>query len=162
MKEIWKDIEGYNGKYQISNLGNIKSLYLKRNRKLGKDKDGYLKIELYNKGKYKSIKVHRLVALHFIPNPLNLPEINHKDGNIKNNRIDNLEWCTSSFNSRHRIYILNKNSLYPCKPVQCVETGKVYPSISEAARIHNVVQASLSRVLNNKKFTCCGFHWKLV
>jgi hypothetical protein len=98
MDEIWKDIDGYKGIYQVSNFGNVKNksmvLSLRTNR-------GYKYITLYKDGKTTSKAVHRLVAISFIPNKKNKSEVNHKDGDKQNNRIDNLEWCTPSENSKH-------------------------------------------------------------
>lgn len=111
--EVWKDIEGYEGLYQVSTCGNIKSLpkvrrngtgtYIQKERLLkpSNTSTGYKKVELCKDGKRKSFKVHRLVAIAFIPNPDNKPEVNHIDGNKINNNIDNLEWVTSSENSVH-------------------------------------------------------------
>lgn len=103
MQEIWKYIDGYDGKYQVSNLGRIRSLHRNTTliKALSKDSDGYLVVTLSNAKigkKSKTHKVHRLVAQAFIPNPDQLPEINHKDENKKNNVIDNLEWCTTQYN----------------------------------------------------------------
>ena len=110
IKEQWKDIAGYEGLYQVSNLGNIKSL----NRisiKEGRDyrvkekvlktflcSSGYPTVVLSVNGKKETLMVHRLVALHFIPNPNNYEQINHKDENRQNNNVDNLEWCTQHYN----------------------------------------------------------------
>ena len=101
--EQWKPIEGTDGKYEVSNLGHVRT-----NGKrpglltLTKQKSGYryAMIQLYN-GKQKNCRVHRLVAEHFLPNPDNMKEVNHKDGNKDNNRADNLEWCTRSHNVKH-------------------------------------------------------------
>lgn len=107
MIEQWKDIKSYEGKYAISNYGNVKILTCKRKAYIGKylkycnDKDGYALVNLYKNGKQKSQKVHKLVALHFILNLKNKPIINHKDGNKWNNHINNLEWCTYSENNFH-------------------------------------------------------------
>ena len=110
--EIWKDIKGYEGLYQISNYGNVKSLerIVKRGRnykpvcerilKTGTNKN-YTYAILSKFGKCKTAWVHRLVAEAFIPNPDNLPCINHKDENPKNNNADNLEWCTYSYNNSY-------------------------------------------------------------
>lgn len=104
MKEIWKDIGGYSGDYQISNLGRVKS-FKKKNHgkilKLGKDGCGYYRIGLMKHGKRVTEKVHRLVACAFIPNPENKPEVNHKDSNKTNNAIKNLEWSTHHENAIH-------------------------------------------------------------
>ena len=111
--EVWKDIEGYEGLYQVSNFGDIKSLpKVRRNRsgtyiqkekllKLSNTSTGYKKVELYKDKKRKSFKVHRLVAQAFIPNPENKREVNHIDGNKHNNKVNNLEWVTSSENKIH-------------------------------------------------------------
>lgn len=103
MKEIWKDIKGWKGLYQVSNLGNIRTLHYKKPylRKLSKSKKGYLRVNLSKDKKYKYYSVHRLVAEAFIPNPDNLPQINHKDEIRTNNRVDNLEWCTSKYNCNY-------------------------------------------------------------
>lgn len=114
MREIWKDVEGYEGLYQVSNLGRVKSLgmnfirsdlkpYTRSGRILHQlvYKNDYVKVELTNHGFSKRYYVHRLVAQAFIPNPDNLPEVNHKDENPANNHVDNLEWCTHKYNSNY-------------------------------------------------------------
>lgn len=111
--EIWKEINGYEN-YMISNLGNVLSIMnvsIKRNSKIkGKvfrklkittDSCGYSRVSLYKNGIAKAYKVHRLVAEAFIPNYRNLPQVNHKDENKKNNRADNLEWCNSLYNNNY-------------------------------------------------------------
>ena len=99
-KENWKDIEGYQGLYQISDKGRVKSLYFGKERilKPGNNGQGYLHVILCKNGKMKYYKVHRLVCQTFIPNPNNLPEVNHKDENKENNSVHNLEWCSSKYN----------------------------------------------------------------
>ena len=114
MEEIWKDIKGYEGLYQVSNLGRVKSLgrwVYKEYRgkrwqgekilKQIKNKFGYLRVYLYKNRKAKCYAIHRLVAQVFIPNPYNLPQVNHKDEDKSNNRVDNLEWCTSFYNNEY-------------------------------------------------------------
>lgn len=100
--EIWKDVKDYEGLYQVSNLGRVKSLGNDKTRKEKilklKNVRGYLLIKLCKDGKQKFFAVHRLVAQHFIPNSLNLPEINHKDENKENNCLENLEWCDRTYN----------------------------------------------------------------
>ena len=108
-KEVWKDIEGYEGKYQISNIGRVRSLISSKGTpykipkilKIFLNDRGYSVLGLHKKGEFKQFRVHRLVAKAFIPNPENKQEVNHIDGNKQNNRADNLEWCTCSENIQH-------------------------------------------------------------
>lgn len=104
MEEIWKDIEGYEGLYQVSNFGNIKSIK-RRRTKGGKLKEtmryGYKYVTLSKYGKIKRLSVHRLVAQAFIPNPNNYDIVNHKDENKSNNYATNLEWCTQAQNVQY-------------------------------------------------------------
>jgi len=115
-KEIWKDIKGYEGKYQISNLGRVKSLLEWRgNKNLDKwvenptiltptnNGHGYLIINLMDRCKRKNHYIHRLVAEAFLPNPFNKPVVNHKDYNRQNNRVDNLEWCSIKENVNYSV-----------------------------------------------------------
>jgi hypothetical protein len=105
--EIWENIKNYENYYQISNLGRVKSLarFDNMNRKISekilnprKDKKNYYGVALNKNGETKYFKIHRLVGIHFIDNPNNLPQINHKDENKQNNCVDNLEWCTNQYN----------------------------------------------------------------
>jgi len=106
MSEIWKDVEGFEGDYQISNFGRLKS-FRKRDSingyilKQTNNKGGYFSVVLIGDNKRLSIRIHRLVAAAFIPNPGSLPQVNHKDGNKQNNRVSNLEWCTALHNVKH-------------------------------------------------------------
>ena len=105
MKEIWKDIPEYEGLYQVSNLGNVRSLNYNRTGEIKLLKqgnvNGYKVVILYKDGKKKNYLVHRLVAIAFLPNPNNLPIINHKDENPSNNNVNNLEWCTQAYNTNY-------------------------------------------------------------
>ena len=114
IQELWKDIQGYEGLYQISNLGRVKSLerIIVTNNGITKKISekilkpyikgtGYYNIVLRKDSKTKCYFVHRLVANEFIPNPDNLPQVNHKDENKLNNNVDNLEWCTSKYNNNY-------------------------------------------------------------
>lgn len=102
-KEVFKEIPTYEGKYWVSNFGNVKSLYRGKYfiMKPHKSELGYLRVRLSKDNKAKTFIVHRLVALMFVPNPYNYKEVNHIDGNKENNCADNLEWCTRSENIKH-------------------------------------------------------------
>lgn len=99
MQEIWKPIKGYEGLYEVSSLGNVKSLRRNVFLKPGRKESGYLIVSLYKHNSGKNFYVHRLVAEAFIPNPDNLPIINHKDEVKTNNCVDNLEWCDYKYNN---------------------------------------------------------------
>lgn len=106
MEEIWKDIVGYEGLYQVSNIGNVRSLNWKncgyaKNLWLKPHNKGYYQVELVKNKKKKTFVVHRLVSIAFIPNPENLPCVNHKDENKQNNCVENLEWCDYKYNNRY-------------------------------------------------------------
>ena len=111
--EIWKDVVGYEGLYQVSNLGRVKSvdrykdnhgtkqLVKEKIKTTRKDKQGYLLLDLYKNNKKKTVRVHRLVAMAFIPNPQNKETVNHIDGNKENNTVENLEWATQKEQNEH-------------------------------------------------------------
>lgn len=104
MKEIWKQVIGYEDLYQISNFGRVKRFYKNKSEKILKPIKGHLGYMFYGfskETKIKTYRIHRLVAIHFIENPHNYPEVNHIDGNKENYSIDNLEWCTRSQNMKH-------------------------------------------------------------
>lgn len=105
-KRIWKDIPGYEGLYQVSNTGQVRSLNYRRTGKKqilkpGYTKDGYETVNLNKEGSYKTYKVHRLVAMAFISNPNNYPVVNHIDENKTNNAVWNLEYCTREYNNNY-------------------------------------------------------------
>lgn len=104
MQEVWKDINGYDDLYQVSNLGRVKSLNNKCKEKILKNrkkKKGYEAVVLYKKCDKKEMLIHRLVAEAFISNPNNYPIVNHKDENPSNNHVSNLEWCTKIYNNTY-------------------------------------------------------------
>ena len=148
--EIWRDIKGYEGKYQISDLGRIKSFYGKEKILNPKpDKDGYLVIGLCNNSTRKFHLIHRLVAETFIPNPNNLPEVNHKIDDYEHrsdNRVENLEWCTREYNCNYgnrNVKISESNKGKKChsakkKKVICITTNKTFDSVKEAADFYRI------------------------
>ena len=107
MEEIWCPIKGYEGQYEVSDKGRVRSLKFGKERILKpvSDKDGYLQVGLWKNGENKMCKVHRLVAQAFIPNPQNLPEVNHKDEDKTNNFVHNLEWCDRKYNNNYGTHI---------------------------------------------------------
>lgn len=113
MKEVWKDIKGYEGIYSVSNLGRVKKLV--NNLFLNSYRGKYLSVQLRKFKKSKKIRIHRIVAEAFLPNPLKKLDVNHKDGNKYNNKLDNLEWATRSENMKHAY---NSGISTPLKGVQ--------------------------------------------
>ena len=106
MKEVWLPVIGYEDLYEVSNKGRVRN---SRKKILKQQPDGYkllyLKVCLYKDGKMKNKRVHRLVAKAHLQNPKNKAEVNHEDVNPKNNRIDNLTWCTRSENEQHKLFM---------------------------------------------------------
>lgn len=171
--EVWKPIKGYEGFYEVSTHGRVRSVErIVRGRnnsaRIIKSKikaqrintAGYLSVNLNKGNVYKTFRVHRLMAEAFIQNPNNLPIINHIDGNKLNNTIANLEWCDYSYNALHAHRTgLTSNR----KPIKNVETGEVFYSESEAARAVNGLQGNIGRTVrdnaNGKWKTAYGYHW---
>ena len=147
--EEWRDIIGYEGLYQVSNLGRIKSIYRNHIMKARLDKYGYYQIGLTKNKKQRFFKVHRLVAQAFIDNPQNYPQINHKDEVKTNNNVNNLEWCTNLYNMNYGTR--RERASEKCKKkVMCITTGEIFSSINEASKKYNI---------NNKgaiSFCCKG------
>lgn len=165
MKEIFKDIKGYEGLYQISNLGNVKRIK-KENYilcKPSKDSRGYKQIVLTKDKKRKSFKVHRLVALAFIDNINNYKEINHKDENKLNNNVTNLEWCTRKYNCNYgnRNYKCTRHRLHRIAQYnkQNDLVGE-YPSLKEAEKITGIKYQNISSCCRNIKKSAGGYIWK--
>lgn len=170
MKEIWKDVPNYEGLYQVSNLGRVKSF--RKSTKFGCQAEfilkpsvannGYAQVALYKNTKKQKFLVHRLVASVFLPNPDNLPQINHKDENRLNNNITNLEWCTAEYNNAYgtaRIRAIDTRS----KPIeQLTYDGKViaiYRSSRLASELLGIKKATIIQAIN-KHTQCQGYYWQ--
>lgn len=181
----WKDVVGYEGLYKVSEYGEIYGLKSKKILKQQETHRGYLCVNLYKNSKMKSIVVHRLVAIAFLPNPKDKPEVNHIDGNKQNNNLDNLEWSTRSENMIHAY----KNDLQPKSEKQSeharnlmlkinkekqMPVGKYdsnmnlieeYNSVTEASKSINgnkMYVSDISKCCRGKSKTCKGFIWKFI
>lgn len=181
--EVWKDIEGYEGYYQISNQGKVLSLnYCLRGYSAlltpKINKRGYAWVELRKNGTRKPMLIHRLVAQAFIENPNNYPLINHKDENPLNNNADNLEWCTHSYNVKYSLalhperckrggYIRHrKNGAYKCsKKVRQIDisSGKIiceYNYLAEIKRVLGKNEYSIRECCYGNRKTAYGYRWE--
>lgn len=183
--EIWKDIPGWKGLYQISSFGRLKSFKQNNDGKIMSltNKNGdYFSVVLQGKGKVRrSTKIHRLVAEAFISNPDSLPEVNHIDGNKQNNKVGNLEWCSRSHNVLHSIKMhpeqLNGmilyNKTYRPKPVAQIsktsgEVIAIFPTASFAHKKTGICARNILQVANRTPFnkkgqirkTAGGYIWR--
>jgi len=156
MKEIWKDIKGYEGIYQISNLGKVKSLkrYKKNKSKLQlvnekilsnytNSKNGYVYVYLCKDGNYKNVRLHKLVAQTFIENPMNYKYINHINGDKTNNNVNNLEWCTQSYNV---IDSRKRNGSYD-NDNKIIRLYKIYKNCKKVANIVGFSSENIRQIL---------------
>lgn len=157
--EEWKPVVGFENTYEVSNTGKV------RNKKNGyelamfQNRFGYITVCLNKNGKVLQQKIHRLVANAFLPNTENKPQVNHKNGNKADNTMGNLEWVDQSENMRHAV----TNGMRNTHKVMIVETGQVFPSITDCARAINGSDANIHKCLfSNKRSTHKGFHFKLV
>jgi hypothetical protein len=173
--EVWKDIPGYEGLYQVSNIGNVRSMNYKghggiKNLTPKTNNCGRLWVDLWKNGSGKCFLIHRLVAMAFIPNPNDYPQINHIDEDPKNNRVENLEWCTARYNVRfynerhpdkkHAPRGSNKN----IKPVNQIspdgQVVKTWPNSKEVMRALGWSDWSISECCRGNRRTAYGFTWQ--
>ncbi len=178
-KELWKDVKGYEGLYEVSNLGRVRSKTIKSwnghvffikkgiiRKQRAEKRAGYLFLDLSKNGKLHRFYVHRLVAEAFLPNPKNLPQVNHKDENVKNNCVSNLEWCDARYNNLYgnRKNILHSIAKTPSKPViQMSLNGrfiKYWHSQLEAARAVKRSATSISECCQGITKTSAGYKWR--
>lgn len=163
---IWKEIEGYEGHYQVSNTGLVKSIKKKKRLRIRSKitateillrpktkKNGYLEVSLCLNAVTKSYLVHRLVAIHFIPNPYNKPDVNHKFGDKKSNNVSDLEWVTEKENTLHGVrtgLIDSGANHYAAKTVINTATGDVYGTMTDAAKAFGMPICTLSAMLKGR------------
>lgn len=179
MKEIWKDVVGFEGRYMVSNLGNVKSCRYfghegEHLMKLSKHHSGYLVVTLGKRPERKQPTVHSLVAKAFIPNPHNLPAINHIDGDKANNNVTNLEWVTYKENTAHAINAglfdpvtspkrIGKDHSFSRPVLQYGLDGKfikLWDCQSDAARTLLCEPCSISGAVDRPNKTCIGYMWR--
>lgn len=182
MEECWKPIKGYEGLYEVSNMGRVRSLdrFVKaRNNKkrlvrgkmllFGDNGHGYKIVNLSKENITNLCYIHRLVAETFIPNPDNLPQVNHKDENIANNKHSNLEWCTPKYNanygSRNERNRLEKIENYGKKVAQYDLEGnfiKSYPSLSKVEEENGFCPIAISNCCKGRRQTSYGYKWRFI
>ena len=162
--EKWRDIPGYEGFYQVSDLGNIRSIRFNKIRNMKSwDSHGYRAVELCMNNNRYTVGIHRLVALTFIPNPENKPEVNHKDRNKSNNNVENLEWVTQSENVahayRHGVEPRPTHQNQPSqKEILDIIENKKYFSIREASRQTGHKRDTIRRSLDLNTPICNNTH----
>lgn len=178
MEEIWKDIVGYEGFYEVSNTGKVRGVERIKTSSLCNQHgtvtikpklrkpiivNKYYSVNLSKYGKIKHLRVHRLVAEAFLENPNSLPQINHKDENKLNNCVENLEWCSCRYNQNYgsrktkRLHTKTKKiSQYDLEN----NFIKTYYSLSEASRQIKISRQAISKCALGKLKTCGGYKWK--
>lgn len=174
MQEIWKDINDYEGYYQVSNFGRVRSLdrdivysdgrayhYRGKILKPGECK-GYHFVGLHKDGEVKNYRVCRLVARYFVDNQNNLPQVNHKDENTKNDYAGNLEWCDARYNSLYGTHIkrVQETAEKNRRAFICVETGKVYRNAKNCAKELGILPTGINNVLKHRAHKHGGYHFR--
>ena len=178
--EVWRSVPNYVGFYEVSNLGRVKSVKRMVGNKHIREsilsqrlnKQGYLTVGLTKNNEQKYPAVHRLVALSFLPNPDKLPQVNHKDENHVNNRLDNLEWCGCSYNANYgtrnkRLSEKLKGQPCRCKPVAQYDLNgdyiRTWPSMIQVEReLGKCMWASIAAACKGRHHTSIGSQWRII
>lgn len=164
MKEKWRPVVGYEGRYEVSNLGRIRRVKIITP---SKKKHGYMQVSLVDEsGVRKSLRLHRIVAEAFLPNPDGKPQVNHRDENPENNRADNLEWATAeentNYGSRTARAAAKNGSKTPIVQIdpKMLKVVAEYPGQSAAARATGISLASINACLRGKQRRAGGYLWE--
>ena len=162
-----ENVPGYEGVYKVTSDGRVYHYYKHREPKeltYGESFDGYIQVRLWdrNLGKMKYWRVHRLVATTFIPNPDNLPEVNHKDGNKQNNNVENLEWCTHSENIKHAydIGLLQSSNVRRVKSIDKEGNEREFESIAECGRQLGICASNINTCCQGYRKTARGYRFE--
>lgn len=154
-----KDIKGYEGLYAVTSCGKVWGYKRKKFLTPIIEKDGRARVGLTKNGKQKMFLVHRLVADTYIPNPDNLPQVNHKDENPLHNWVDNLEWCDNKYNCNYGTRIDRVANGHK-KQIYCVELNKTFDGVINAAKELEIDASHIVKVCKGKKQTAHGYHFK--
>lgn len=168
MVGLWKEVEGYSGQYEVSNLGKVRSLNYKnsglpRELKCEKNQKGYYVVDLTQNGKRKKHKVARLVASAFVANENGLPEVNHKDEDKTNDRADNLEWCDRTYNNNYGTRVGRAAEAHRKPIIQYTKGGKFiakWEGAKEAEKALGISDGNIWLCCNKKRKTAGGFVWR--